>query len=295
MKAKAPIALFTYNRIWHTRQTVQALMANYDSANSDLYIFSDGPKTGTDQKAVLEVREYLKSVKGFKSITFIFREQNHGLAASIIKGVGEVVSRHGKVIVLEDDMVTSPHFLRFMNDGLDLYEDHDKVACIHGYRYPIGEVAESFFMRGADCWGWGTWDRAWNNFNEDGSFLLNQLKIRGMEKAFNHQNSFPYTKMLKDQIAGKNDSWAIRWKASAFLNDQYTLYYKESLVRNIGNDDSGTHSTTTDHFDVELASDYSGITEQEVKEDPGVAAKISSFYRSITPSLWQRVSSKFFN
>lgn len=294
MNTKAPIALFTYNRLWHTQQTIKALQLNEESKQSDLIVFSDEAANENHREKILAVREYLKTVSGFKSVKLIFRNQNFGLAQSVINGVSEVVKEYGKVVVLEDDMITSPYFLRFINDGLDLYAHNEKVACIHGYRYPIGEVASSFFMRGADCWGWGTWKRAWNHFNADGQHLYDELRKRKLQSLFNHQNSFPYMKMLKDQIAGKNNSWAIRWKASAFLNGQYTLYYKESLLNNIGNDDSGTHSKTTDQFNVEVAQTYDGLAAQPVQENPEIAQKIAEFYQSITPTFWQRVMHKLF-
>jgi hypothetical protein len=290
----APIALFTYNRLWHTQQTVAALQKNKESAESDLFIFCDGAKTAVDKAKVDEVRNYLKTISGFKSIKIYEQATNRGLANSIIAGVTQVVNEFNRVIVLEDDMVTSPHFLRFMNDGLELYENQPEVACIHAYRYPIGPVETPFFIRGADCWGWGTWKRAWDNFNANGSELLAQLQAENLIKAFNHQNAFPYDKMLKDQIAGKNNSWAIRWKASAFLKNQYTLYYKASLLKNIGNDDSGTHSQTTNQFDIEFPETYEGLQLQKVEENPVIAARISDFYKKTRPTFLKRLKAKLF-
>lgn len=293
MRDTTPIAMFTYNRLWHTQKTIDALKKNLGSEQSDLLIFSDAPKRKSEQNAVDAVRKYLRQISGFKSIRIIERKENRGLAGSIISGVTQVVNEYGRVVVLEDDMITSPHFLNYMNDGLKLYQHHPEVACIHGYRYPIGNVDKPFFVRGADCWGWGTWKRAWDNFQKDGSVLLQELKDRKLIYDFNHQGSFPYDKMLKDQILGKNDSWAIRWKASAFLKNQYTLYYNESLLRNIGNDDTGTHSSTTDQFDVDLAADYNGLELQKVEENEIIKERIARFYRSIRPTIWQRLKAKF--
>lgn len=291
----APIALFTYNRLWHTQQTVESLQKNKESAESDLFIFCDGAKNSSEQIKVDEVRGYLKRISGFKSVQIFEQAQNRGLANSIITGVTQVVNLYNRVIVLEDDMVTSPYFLRFMNEGLELYENQAEVACIHAYRYPIGAVEKPFFIRGADCWGWGTWKRAWDNFNENGSELLAALQTQNLIEAFNHQNAFPYDKMLKDQIAGKNNSWAIRWKASAFLKNQYTLYYKASLLKNIGNDDSGTHSQTTGHFDVDFPETYDGLQLQKVEEDKEISNRISQFYRKTRPTFLKRLKAKLFS
>lgn len=288
----APIVLFTYNRLWHTQQTIESLKNNYLAKESNLYIFSDAGKTEVDQIKIEEIRNYLDQVSGFKKVEVIKQNKNLGLANSIIKGVSKIVNKYGKIIVLEDDMVTSEFFLNFMNDGLNLYENEEKVACIHGYSYPIGAVEAPYFVRGADCWGWGTWQRAWNHFREDGKELIQELESKKLVDLFNHNGAFPYFKMLVDQTKGKNDSWAIRWKASAFLKNQYTLYYKESLVQNIGNDDSGTHSKTTSQFNVNLTNQYNGLSLQNVVEDKSIIKRIEHFYKSIKPSLWQKIKAK---
>ncbi len=154
LNAPAPIALFVFRRLEHVQLTVEALAANELASESELYIFCDGPRSAHDEAAVSEVRNYVKTVAGFAQVTVIEREKNIGLAQSIISGVTDVVSRHGRVIVVEDDLITSNFFLRYMNDGLRLYEHDERVASIHGYIYPISRpVADTFFLRGADCWG----------------------------------------------------------------------------------------------------------------------------------------------
>lgn len=245
----APVALFTYNRPEHTRRTVEALLMNQSAAETDLFVFSDGPKTTDDTVKVESVRRYLAAVEGFRATHIIHRPCNLGLAQSIIAGVTEVCLSHGRVIVLEDDMLTSPWFLRFMNDGLSTYEADPEVISIHGYIYPVpGVLPETFFLRGADCWGWATWGRAWKHFNPDGSALLAELSRRKLTHEFDLDGAYNFTAMLKDQIAGRNNSWAIRWHAAAFLLNKLTLYPGRSLVQNIGLDNSGTHCVTTDAF-----------------------------------------------
>ena len=104
------------------------------------------------------------------------KEKKFGLAKSIIDGVGKVLDLHEKIIVLEDDLVTSPYFISFMNEALIMYKDEPKVASIHGYIYPIEGLPDSFFIKGADCWGWATWQEKWKIFETDGKKLLNELK-----------------------------------------------------------------------------------------------------------------------
>lgn len=239
----APIALFVYNRPLHTRQTIEALQKNILASESDLIIFSDGPKDSMESKeGFLAVREYLKTVRGFKNIKIIEREENYGLAKSIIAGVGEVVREYDRIIVLEDDMITSRYFLQYMNGALDLYENDDNVISVHGYTFPVKEdLPETYFLKGADCWGWATWKRGWDLFETDGQDLLEKLENNKLTEEFDFSGSYPYTQMLRDQISGKNNSWAIRWYASAFLKNKLTLYPGKSLIYNTGLDGSGTH------------------------------------------------------
>lgn len=234
-------------------------------------MFSDGPRDATVEADVQAVRAYVATLSGFKSVQVVKRTENLGLATSIIRGVSEVLGQHDRVIVVEDDLVTSPHFLRYMNDALELYETEDRVVSIHAYVYPVTDrLPETFFLRGADCWGWATWRRGWQLFRADGETLLAELRQSGLSRLFDFEGSFGYMRMLEDQIAGLNDSWAIRWYASAFLRNKLTLYPGRSLVHNIGNDASGSHLTDTSAYDVKPTAQPIPIRQVAV-EDSAVA------------------------
>lgn len=249
----APVILFTYNRLVHTQKTISFLQKNEIAAQTPLFVYSDGAKTDNDKLSVSEVRDYLKTIDGFASVSIVEREQNIGLAENIIKGVTEIVNGYNKAIVVEDDLLTSPYFLKYMNDALDFYENQEEVISIHGYVYPLkATLPETFFIKGADCWGWATWKRGWDLFEKDGTKLLNELRQKSLTREFDFDSSYYFTQMLEDQIAGRNNSWAIRWNASAFLKNKLTLYPGHSLVQNIGNDNSGVHSVQNNHFDVDL-------------------------------------------
>ncbi|MFA5385922.1 MAG: glycosyltransferase [Eubacteriales bacterium] len=284
----APITLFTYNRPWHTRMTMEALLNNGLSSESELIIFSDGPKTSQDQQKIDEVRQYVRTVKGFRNITIVEHHQNLGLGQSIINGVSAVLKEHERIIILEDDLVTAPFFLRYMNDALELYGREEEVISVHGYIYPVAEkLPATFFLRGADCWGWGTWKRGWALFEENGQILLDDLKKRHLTRQFDFNGAYRYTRMLKDQITGRNTSWAVRWYASAFLNNRLTLYPGISLVEHIGNDGTGTNFATGDFLDVKLASKPIDIGCIEIKENPVVKKIIEDYLRSIKTPLWR--------
>jgi hypothetical protein len=276
----APIALFVYNRIDHTKKTIEALQKNFLADQSELFIFCDDAKNPDGEKAVHAVRDYVRTISGFKKITVIEREKNFGLAASIISGVSEIIEKFGRVIVLEDDLVTSPHFLTFMNEGLDFYESEEKVISIHGYIYPVKkELPETFFLRGADCWGWATWKRGWNLFEKNGAKLLAELQQKNLTKKFDFDGCYSFTRMLEDQIAGKNNSWAIRWYASAFLAEKLTLYPGKSLVQNIGIDGSGTHCSNSSSFNIELGQEKISLTKIPLSENFEAREAIKKFFK----------------
>lgn len=286
LRSMAPIVLFVYNRPWHTAQTIEALRKNPEASSSDLIIYADGVKKPEHARSVSEVRTYIESVKnlksGFKSVQIVESDKNNGLSKSIIKGVSEVVSKYGKVIVLEDDLVVSPAFLSYMNKALDLFENVDQVASVHGYVYPISGLPQNFFLKGADCWGWGTWKRAWSTFEKDGVVLKNRLQ--GMEHEFDVKGSYPYVRMLQDDIDKKVDSWAIRWRASCFLKGMLTFYPGQSYVQNIGNDSSGKHSQTTDVFwHQNLNSNAEISIPEKIEQNEAALKKFGQFYMSIKP------------
>lgn len=289
----APIALFVYNRLSHTRQTVEALAKNELAADSELFVYSDGPKSDTDRANVTAVREYLKTITGFKTVTVVEREANLGCARSITGGIGEIVNRFGQIIVVEDDIVTSPYFLRFMNEALELYRDDERVACIHGYLYPVAEkLPETFFIRGADIWGWATWKRAWDIYEPDGRKLLDELKERSMVHDFNFDGRCDITRMLEEQIAGKIDTWDIQWYVSAFLNERLTLYPGKSLTRNIGYDSSGTHCRTNDLYSVELSETPVTLSRITIKENPIAKKAIGNFLKKANPGILGKLLNK---
>lgn len=252
----APIVMFTYCRLANTRETVEHLLKNEEAKDSDLIIYSDAPKNERAEEGVKNTRKFIHSISGFKSVKIIEREKNMGLANSIVDGVTSVVNQYGRVIVLEDDLSVSPYFLKYMNEGLDRYEDRTDIASIHGYIYPVKKkMPEALLIKGADCWGWATWKRAWDVFCFDAKSLYQQIVESHREKEFDFNYSYPYMDMLKRQIDGSAGSWAICWYASAFLKDMYTLYPGQSLVQlNDIEGDGATHGSTPVTYMVNVKS-----------------------------------------
>jgi hypothetical protein len=285
----APIALFTYARLDHTRRTVEALRSNALASESELIIFSDAPKRAALGPAVASVRDYIRTIDGFKSVKIVERQENLGLAASITAGVRSVCEERGSVVVLEDDLLTSPHFLSYMNDALDRYAGMPQIAAVSAYHPPFDvAMPETFFQRDAECWGWGTWQRAWSHFNPDGAALLAEIKARNLAHQFDQDGSVPYVQMLKDQIEGRNDSWAIRWRASVFLKNLLSVYPGRSLTNNIGFDGSGTHCEPSSTWDAEVSASSIVVEEIPLVHSEEAYRAFVRFNRSqfISPGQW---------
>lgn len=294
MGRTAPVALFVYNRLQHARRTIDALRANELAAQSDLFIFSDAARDQESSAAVAAVRDYLGTITGFRSVDITLRPRNLGLAASIIDGVTSVCNRFGRLIVLEDDLVTSRSFLSYMNQALAVYEQDERVASIHGYCYPVPAVTlpPTFFLRGADCWGWATWSRSWRHFEPDGRKLLKLLRDRQLEHQFDLDGAFGFTQMLAAQTEGRNDSWAVRWHASCFLREMFTLYPGRSLVHNIGNDSSGRHCGATDDYSTVLLDHAVTVEPVDVAECGYARAAFAEFLRGTRKGILQRAFSR---
>ena len=238
----APILLFVYNRPGHVRRGVASLLANDLAGESELFVFSDAAKDEASKSEVSEVRRFVRSIEGFKAVHIVERTENWGLARSIIDGVTQVLERYDRVIVLEDDLVLAPYFLQFMNDALETYKDEDRVGHIQACDFTQNPtLPDTFLIQWTGSWGWATWRRAWRHFNPDGRQLLDELKRRKLTRRFDFNGKYGFTRMLRRQIEGKNNSWAIRWNASLFLADILSLNVGRSLVQNEGFDGSGTN------------------------------------------------------
>jgi hypothetical protein len=281
MKTNVPISLFVYNRLSQTKRTIEALRKNHLAKSSELIVISDGPKDDVSKLSVEAVRKYIHTISGFKKVAIIERSSNLGLAKSFILGIDRLIKKHKMLIVLEDDSLTSPYFLQYMNEALNLYKNNPEVFSIHGYMYPIkGKTPESFFLKGADSWGWGTWRRSWKMYERDGKKLLNELQTKNLTNDFDFYGSYPFTRILKDQTAGKNSSWSIRWMATAFLKNKLTLYPGVSLVQNIGFDGSGTHTGKSKIYNVKLAKRPIKLKKIELIENKEMRLRLARYFKS---------------
>ena len=276
----APILLFVYNRPLHVRRSIESLLANELAKESELYIFSDAAKDETAQPNVNEVRLFIHSIKGFKEIHYVERTENWGLARNIIDGVTTLVNQYERVIVLEDDLIVAPYFLQFMNDALETYKDEDNVCHIQACDFTKDPILpDTFLIKWTGSWGWATWKRAWKLFNPNGQELLDELIRRKLTYRFDFNGKYGYTRMLRNQIKGKNNSWAIRWNASLFLADKLSLNVGKSLIQNEGFDGSGTNCGSGNLYDSDLWMKPLPVVKiQPIVENEAARQAFSNYY-----------------
>nr|WP_315233533.1 sugar transferase [uncultured Flavobacterium sp.] len=291
---KAPICLFTYNRLVETKKTIEALKENYLANQSDLFLFSDGAKNNENSIKVAEVRTYLKTVEGFKSVTIFESKTNKGLADSIIDGVTKILGSYEKVIVLEDDLVSSPNFLDFMNEGLHYYQDNHKIFSITGWSMELkslNNIQNEFYVcHRMSSWGWGIWKDRWSKIQWDKEYFKSFTNSLKQQYLFRKGGS-DMPGMLKDYLKGKNNSWAIRACYHQFENDLLTIAPKRSKINNIGFGKNATHTKLFNRFDQQL--DNSLLRSFNFNNDINVNAEIVSEFKSKF-SLLNRIKSKLY-
>jgi len=289
----APIVLFTYLRLDVLKQTVNALKSNELACQSNLFIFSDAAKHEQDEPIVREIRAYIKQIEGFKSITISEAAINKGLANSIIDGVSEIIEKYGQVIVLEDDLITTPNFLLYMNQALSYFKDRKEIFSISGYNYDF-KVPEDFkydnYCATRGCsWGWATWEDRWQVLNWDISSYKG-MNNKDFRKSFNYSGSDLYSMLMK-QKRKEIDSWAIRWYYNQWEQSKLTVYPTRSLVNNKGFDDYATHTHVYDRYKSPLMlSDKASFNfGSSGKSDPYYQEQIRRKFSIITRIFWGRV------
>lgn len=290
----SPIVLFVYNRPKHTRQTVEALQKNELAKESVLFIFSDAAKNEDAGEKVNEVREYIRTINGFKKVTVIERENNWGLANSIIDGVTKIINTYGKVIVLEDDLVTSPYFLKFMNEALEFYEGEKKVWHISGWNYPISNdgLDDVFLWRVMNCWGWATWADRWSYYEKNIDKTIKEFRKTDIRK-FNLDGAENFWQQVMLNKEGKINTWAIFWYATIFKQNGLCLNPSQTFVENIGHDASGVHCSQNSFFSSNLNEKDIINFHKNIRENKKALDEVKHFYKMSKNSFISKIADKF--
>lgn len=283
----APVILFVYNRPDTLRKTLEALSANELAAETELFVYSDGPKENADAVAIekiARVRMLVREKNWCGKVSVIEAEKNKGLANSIIEGVTRIVAQYSRAIIIEDDAVVSRHFLRFMNDALELYKDDKRVLSIGSWNYFCDPqlLKDNFFYRFPDSIAWATFDRAWKLFESDSEAAMKKIVQSGKLNRFNGELNYPYfSNMLQLQAEGKISSWAIRWTATAIIHDMLSFFPRQTLSVHIGFGDDATHERTDDYnARLVLADQAQEVNTIPVEENPVAMAEWRKFVKA---------------
>ena len=299
MNHLSPIVLFVYNRPSHTQQTIESLSKNLLASDSILYIYSDASKNEHDRIKVDQVRDYIHSISKalFKDIVIIEKTTNEGLASSIIGGVSDIVSKYGKVIVLEDDIVTGRSFLKFMNSALDFYQNKKTIWHISGWNYPIetDNISDVFIWRGMECWGWATWSDRWQYFKKDVEHTVSKFNKDDIN-ALNLDNSRNVWRQVTDNRSGKINTWAIFWYITIYENNGMSANISRSLSQNIGMDGTGDNCDDNDIYRLDnrvyFKQDMNFEFEEDLQENKLAVERIKAFYKRSRGSITDRIIRK---
>ena len=290
----SPIVLFVYNRPWHTQQTIEALQKNELASKSELFIYADGAKNDKVVNQVAQVRRYIKTISGFKKVTIIERDKNWGLANSIVDGVTYIVNKYGRIIVLEDDIVTSPYFLQFMNDALEFYQNEDKVWHISGWNYPLtfSNNCDVYLYRVMNCWGWATWADNWQFFERNTDKFIKDFSKSDIDR-FNLDDTNNWWRQVILNQQGRIITWAIYWYATIFKKNGLCLNPVHSFVKNIGFNGGGTHCNDSNYQDNETLNDKSKINfDIIISEDKNIVDQIKIYLKKQNKNIVVRFINK---
>ena len=230
----APVAFFCYDRLDMARQTIEALMCNDGAAQTEVFAFCDAARSPQDVEKVLAVRTWLRSLPSgaFKAVHIVERPVNFGLNRNIISGITEVVEAAGRVIVVEDDIVTAPFFLQYMNNALEEYEGHKEVMMVGGHtQLNIPQKGDVYFSPHAQIWGWATWADRWQFFRH---YQSRAEALEGMTEAeidaLEYHGTFPILQGLDKP----SHMWDICWNVEVHKRHGFCLTPTRTLVHNAG-------------------------------------------------------------
>jgi len=283
LSAPAPVAVFAYARPDHLRATLDALAANELAERTELVIFSDAPKDDAARDAVRQARAVARAATGFAAVRVVERERNYGLADSIVDGVTALTKSHGRVIVLEDDIVTAPCFLRYMNQALERYADQDRVMHVAAHMFDIDPAGlpEAFFLGHSSCWGWATWKRAWDHFSRDADAFVRAGTPQDVHR-FNLDGAYDYWGQLLANRDGRLKTWAVYWYASVYSKGGLCLHPRASLVENIGHDGSGANCLHAPDWANKACGDAVSHLPDRLRVEDLALARVQAHLRMLT-------------
>jgi hypothetical protein len=286
----AAIALFCFNNLGRTRRTVESLQKNALVNCSDLIVFCDGPRSTAESIETSRVRDYVKSIRGFRNLKVVESETNKGLADSIVGGLNAVFSKNESCIVLEDDVEVSPVFLEYMNSALRKYQDDKRVWHVNGYNVPwsFAGCSETFCSRWMSCWGWGTWRDRWKEFRREPERLVREWRRQDI-RYMNINGTVDFWEQVLRNNSQQLKTWAIFWQATIQERKGLCISPRESFCRNFGFEGDGTNCGRWSAYDLAELSEKMPVLVDVIREDKVALARLQGYFRYHNPTLLDRV------
>ena len=267
----APVIVFAYNRPNHLRKTLTWLTQNELASETVLFVYCDGvkpnatPEQAAKVAATRKVAHELAIVPSFKAVHIVERDENLGLGTSIITGVTEVINQYGKVIVLEDDLQTSPLFLDYMNKCLEHYESRKSVFSVsslsrpHPERfYPKDYPYDVYVSLTHHPTGWGTWADRWSQVDWNVNLLEEVMRQPEMIDAFRRIEYGDFDAIVNQQQTGKN-VWSIRFAFAHFVNHAVSICPIVSYINHIGWDSEATNAVSSSQWEFDRLAEKKEI------------------------------------
>ncbi|MCJ8211029.1 glycosyltransferase [Mucilaginibacter sp. RS28] len=241
------LAVFCYKRASKLKRCIDALLTNPECADMDIIFFSDGYKNEKDRAGVLETRDYINSITGFRNVIKHFRDRNFSTGPNFRTGLTYLAENYEQFIVVEDDLIVAPNYVKYLLDALKFYKNDQSVFCCTGFVYPVTPEAfnyqyDSIVYQRFCSYGWGGWADRFKNVVWDEQELQQMMDTRPGFKARLNAEGYDLGRMLKKQINGDISTWDIQLQVHVAENHLKVIYPILSKVNNIGFDEESTNT-----------------------------------------------------
>lgn len=268
-----PVIIPTLNRYSHFKACVESLATCTNASETELIIGLDYPPNEKYFEGWNKIKNYVPSIKGFKKVVCIERENNYGSVRNSNELINYALSKYDAYIYSEDDNVFSPAFLDFVDKGLEKYKDSPNVVAVCGFSYPVewetsceAVLEHQYFS----AWGYGEWGKELKHMQDEFTpktlveYLKNKNNRRNFIKLSNKNYRYASGFLYLDSIPFYDISRSVY----LCISKKNVLMPTMSLVRNTGWDGSGEHcdSKIDDVFSNQKLSERIDFTLDSVTE-----------------------------
>jgi hypothetical protein len=245
---KTPVFLILFNRPRHTRKLLERLS---EARPRHLYVIADGPRDDHPEDTALcaEARDLLGLIDWPCNLIRDFADVNLGCKRRVISGLTAGFERFDKAVILEDDCLPDPSFLRFSAELLDRYEDDPAVMNIAGTCMREAGPESYFFSNYFLCWGWATWRRAWHHYDEQLDELETSWPATKKTIPASRRAKRNYFNALKATKRGEMRSWAFQWNYTCLRRGGLTIVPSKRLIENTGFGADATHTVASGNYE----------------------------------------------